>query len=51
MKKFIALTVVAILTIALCISASAKHSFDRLYLNENTLSAGDGIAATVKANL
>ncbi len=46
MKKFIALTVVAILTIALCISASAKHSFDRLYLNENTLSAGDGIAAT-----
>lgn len=46
MKKFIALTVVAILTIALCISASAKHSFDRLYLNENTLSAGNGIAAT-----
>jgi hypothetical protein len=46
MKKIIALTVVAILTIALCISASAQHSFDRLYVNENTLTAGDGLPKT-----
>ena len=46
MKKIIALTVVAIMTIALCISASAQHSFDRLYVNENTLAAGDGLPKT-----
>ena len=47
MKKIIALAVVAILTIALCISASAKHSMDRLYINQNTLSNDGGVPGSV----
>lgn len=37
MKKILAIAIVTILTVALCISASAKTSFDRISVNHNVL--------------
>ena len=37
MKKILAIAIVAVLTVALCISASAKTSLDRVSVNHNVL--------------
>ena len=41
MKKILAIAIVAVLAVALCVSASAKTSLDRLVINADTLTPDD----------
>jgi len=41
MKKILAIAIAAIMTVALCISASAAYSLDRLFVNVNDREQGD----------
>ena len=46
MKKILAIAIVAIMTVALCISASATLNMDRIFVNHNVMEGGDDVKDT-----
>ena len=42
MKKILAIAIIAVMTVVLCISASARYSLDRLYVNYNDRLVAEG---------
>ena len=50
MKKILAIAVAAIITVALCVSASANYSLDRLFVNQNDRVVGDADDPTKATN-
>ena len=52
MKKILAVAIVAIMTVALCISASATLNIDRIFIDHNVMAGGEdvkGSAITINA--